>query len=141
MFKLTKIEGGRINVFEPETLPVGGIRVVDGQALVLSGGALVDANGAKPTFIALSDCEAGKDVAVGRVADNQVYEVALSADPGTGVKVGVKLTTSKKSVTAGGTTTQHTMFVTATPGEGGVAEVVSLNGATKSGDKILVRFS
>lgn len=141
MFKLIKIEGGRTNVFEPEILPVGGTRVVDGQALVLSDGALVDANGAKPTFIAISDCEANQEVAVGRVADNQVYEVALSATPNTGVKVGVKLTTSKKSVTASGTTTQHTMFVTDTAGEGGVAEVVSLNGATKSGDKILVRFS
>jgi hypothetical protein len=133
MFKLTKIEGGRINVFEPEILPVGGAKVLDGQALVLSGGALVDANGAKPTFIALSDCEAGKDVSVGRVADNQVYEVALSAVPGDTVKVGVKLATSK---TAAG----NTMFVSIST-TSGVAEVVSLNGATKSGDKILVRFS
>ena len=74
MFKLTKIEGGRINVFEPLMYTVGTSAVVAGQALVLSDGVLVSTNG-KPTFIALSAANPGEQVAVGRVETNQIYEV------------------------------------------------------------------
>jgi hypothetical protein len=74
MFRLTKIEGGRINVFEPLMYTVGSSAVTAGQALVLNAGVLVAASG-KPTFIALSNGAAGDSIAVGRVESNQLYEV------------------------------------------------------------------
>ena len=88
--KLIKIEGGRINVYEPQILPVGAAAVVSGQALTLSAGKLVKAAG-KPTFVALADGASGAEIPVGRVESNQVYEVAL---PIGGVTVGAKYTLS-----------------------------------------------
>lgn len=127
MFKLRKIEGGRINVFEPQVLPVGSSAVVSGQGLVLASGLLVSAAAGKPTYIALSDGAANREISVGRVESNQVYETTFSAAP-TDVKVGAKVTLS------GGLT------VTATTSNG-VAEIVDLCGASAVGDKVLVRFS
>ena len=127
MFKLTKIEGGRINVFEPQVLTVGNTAVVSGQGLILSNGVLVTAGAGKPTYIALSDGAAGEDISVGRVEPNQVYETTFSVAPA-GLHVGSKVTLS------GG------LVVTATT-TSGVAEIVDLCGATASGDKVLVRFS
>ena len=127
MFNLIKIEGGRINVFEPQILTVGSSAVNAGQALVLNAGKLTSAGSGKPTYIALSAGAAGEEISVGRVEPNQVYEVEISAAP-TSLVVGDKVTL------AGGET------VTATT-TSGVAEIVSLNGATASGDKVLVRFS
>lgn len=77
MFKLTKIEGGRINVFEPQILTVGATPVVSGQALVLKSGKLsaCDAE-VKPTFIALANGSTGEEISVGRVESNQIYSVA-----------------------------------------------------------------
>ena len=88
MFTLTKIEGGRINVFEPLVLKVGTTAVTSGQGLVLSGGLLISAGAGKPAFIALADGAANSEISVGRVEPNQVYEVA---SPGS-VTVGVKYT-------------------------------------------------
>ena len=105
--KLIKIEGGRINVYEPQLLTVGTTAVVSGQALTLSGGKLVRATG-KPTFVALADGAANTTIPVGRVESNQVYEVAL---PGA-VTVGNKYTL----------TTDGTGITTTT--SDGVAEVV-----------------
>jgi hypothetical protein len=126
MFNLIKIEGGRINVFEPQILTVGGAAVKNGEALVLNAGVLEKATG-KPTFIALSDCAKDGQVAVGRVEPNQIFETTVTAAP-TSLKVGQKVTISDG------------LAVTATT-TSGVAEIVDLCGATKSGDKILVRFS
>lgn len=134
--RLVKIEGGRINVAEPQILPVGDTAVVSGQALVLNSGALKEAGAAKPTFIALADAAASTSVHVARVEPNQIYEVELSADVSTAMTVGNKYplaTHNGKSVkvnpTASGTTANN------------VAELVDANGASKAGDKILVRFS
>ena len=127
MFKLTKIEGGRINVFEPLVLKVGTTAVTSGQGLVLSGGLLVSAGAGKPAFISLADGAANSEIAVGRVEPNQLYEVEITAAP-TSLKIGekVKLDSGTK--------------VTATTTDG-VAEIVSLNGATAAGDTVIVRFS
>ena len=123
MFRLIKIEGGRINVPEPQILPVGNTAVVTGQALVLSGGKLVSATG-KPTFVALNDGAANGECAVGRVESNQIYEVECTAVPTLGTKV--TISDGKK--------------VTATTADG-VAEIVDVNGATAAGDTVLVRFA
>ena len=106
--RLIKIEGGRINVYEPQILTAG-VAVEAGQALKISGGKLALCTATDiPTFVALAKASANEDVAVGRVESNQVYEVAY---PGA-VTVGAKytLTTDAKGITT--TTTS------------GVAEVV-----------------
>lgn len=111
--RLIKIEGGRINVYEPQNLTAD-ITVSAGQALKLSGGKLALCGATdKPVFVALasftpSSTELSREIAVGRVESNQVYEVAY---PGA-VTVGTKytLTTDAKGITT--TTTS------------GVAEVV-----------------
>lgn len=129
MFKLQKIEGGRINVYEPEFFPVGSADITEGQALVLTNGLLVKAGSTtKPTFIALADAKANAaDCAVGRVESNQLYEVAVTAAP-TSLKPGTKVTIDSTA-----------LKVTATATDG-VAEIVDLHGATKAGDVIVVRF-
>lgn len=95
MFILRKIEGGRINVYEPQELPVGDAAITSGQTLVLADGALEACAGStKPTFIALADAPASTDevtsyVHVGRVEPNQVYEVATSGTFTVGAKVAI----------------------------------------------------
>lgn len=109
MFKLIKIEGGRINVYEPQILTVGAEAVVSGEALVLTGGVLKKCDGdVKPTFIALADAAANTEVAVGRVESNQLYAVAAPGE----LTIGGKYT-----INSTGT------GITTTP-ENGVAEVV-----------------
>ena len=128
MFNLVKIEGGRINVHEPEKLTVGSSALAIGTVCVLSGGVLAAATGTtKPTHITLAAGATGAEIPCGRIESNQVYEVPVSAAP-TSLKAGVKVTldTTGQKVTA--TTTD------------GVATIVSVNGATKADDIILVRF-
>ena len=125
MFNLTKIEGGRINVFEPEMLTVGDSALDIGTACVLSSGKLVAAT-AKPTHITLAKGAKDAKIPCGRVESNQVFETTFSAAP-TGINVGDKVTLeSGKTVTA--TTTN------------GVATIVDLLDAKAAGDKVLVRF-
>ena len=127
MFTLRKIEGGRINVYEPLSYPVGASAVTEGQALVLSSGKLVKATG-KPTFIALASGAENAEIAVGRVEPNQIYEVPVTAAP-TSLAVGAKVTVATDGLGVTATTTD------------GVAEIVDLNGATAANDTIYVRFS
>lgn len=124
MFKLTKIEGGRINVFEPEIHTVGSDAAVKaGQALVLNSSGKLAACGAavKPTFIALADGDEGEDIHVGRVESNQIYVTNAVS----GLVVGAKYQTS------GGT------VITGTPSTGGGAEIVFVDTAT---NKAYIRF-
>lgn len=126
MFKLIKIENGRMNVPEPEYF-VANAALTAGQSVALSGGKLVS-NTAKPTHITLGPAkEAGDTVPCTRIDSSQVYEVAITAAP-TSLNVGDKVTidTSAASVTA--------------TKDGGVVTIVSLNDATTAGEKILVRF-
>ena len=123
MFILRKIEGGRINVFEPQILTVGNTAVTSGQALVLSSGKLVKCGATtKPTFIALADGAVGADIPVGRVETNQIYDVAAVAP---GAVVGTKY---QLNSTADGIATNAT--------ENGVAEVVAVGS-----DFVTVRFA
>lgn len=128
MFSLRKIEGGRINVFEPHYLTVGTTAVSAGEALVLTDGKLVKCGAtSKPTFIALAGGAPDAEIAVGRVEANQIYEVPVSAAP-TALTVGSKVTIGADGLTVTATTTS------------GVAEIVDLNDATAAGDRIVVRF-
>lgn len=118
MFKLTKIEGGRINVFEPEVHTVGSEAVVSGQALVLSGGKLTKCGSeVKPTFIALADGAENSDVYVGRVESNQIYATKAVS----GLTVGVKYKTDGSG-----------KAILATASSAGGAEVVSVDTSTNT---------
>ena len=102
MFKLVKIELGRINVPEPEYI-VAGVNVSSGMALTLNAGKLVKATG-KPTFISLGAAKADETVAVGRVTPDCVYEVEASASLST-VNVGDKVTVADGALQITATTT------------------------------------
>lgn len=127
MFNLVKIEGGRINVHEPEKLTVGSSALAIGTVCVLSGGVLAAATGTtKPTHITLAAGDKEAKIPCGRIESNQVYEVPVSAAP-TALKVGAKVT-----LDAGQKVTTTTTD--------GIVTIVDLNGATKADDIILVRF-
>lgn len=127
MFKLIKIENGRMNVPEPEYFVANAV-LTAGQAVALSDGELVS-NTTKPTHITLGPAkEAGAKVPCIRIDSSQVYEVAITAAP-TSLNVGDKVTIDDTSAAS----------VTATK-DGGVVTIVSLNDATAAGEKILVRF-
>lgn len=132
MFKLLKIENGRMNVPSPVYHEAtAGEEISIGEALVLTGGKLTKcAATKKPEFISMGHVGAGDEtrkVAVCRVESNQVYEVPVTAVP-TALKVGDKVTL-------------HTdgLQITATT-ESGVITVENLNGAAAIGDKIVVRI-
>ena len=126
MFKLIKIENGRMNVPEPEYY-LSNAALACGQTVALSGGKLV-ANTATPTHITLGAAAAANEkVPCVRLESSQVYEVPVSATP-TSLAVGDKVT-----VASGG------KEVTATK-DGGIATIVSLEDAKAAGDKITVRF-
>lgn len=126
MFRLIKIENGRMNVPEPEYF-VAGADLKAGQAVAVSGGKLA-VNATAPTHITLASAKANETkVPCTRIEPSQVYEVAISALP-TGLYVGDKVKLSTDGTT-----------VTATK-DGGIATIVSLEGAKASGDKVTVRF-
>lgn len=129
MFNLTKIEGGRINVHEPERHTVGASALTIGTVCVLTNGLLVAAGGTtKPTHITLASGAAGESILAGRIEPNQVYETTVSASPAS-LKVGVKVTVGSTGTDVTATTTD------------GIATVVDLLGAAAVGDIILVRFN
>lgn len=126
MFNLKKIEGGRINVFEPEMLTVGDNDLDIGTACTLSSGKLIAATG-KPTHVTLAKGAKGARIPCGRVESNQVFETTFSVAP-SALNVGDKVTlaTGGKNVT--------------TNKDSGVATIVDLLGATEKDDPVLVRF-
>lgn len=126
MFKLIKIENGRMNVPEPEYL-VAGAALEAGQAVALSGGKLA-VNAAAPTHITLASAKANESkVPCVRIEPAQIYEVAISATP-SGLYAGDKVTLGTDATTVTATKTN------------GIATIVSLDGAKASGDKVTVRF-
>ena len=128
MFNLKKIEGGRINVHEPEMLTVGSADLAAGTVCTLSSGVLVAATGTtKPTHVTLANGKKGATIPVGRIESNQVYETTVGAAP-TSLKVGMKVTISADGTGVTATTTD------------GVVTVVDLLGATAAGDVVHVRF-
>lgn len=126
MFRLIKIENGRMNVPEPEYL-IANAAVAAGVAVALSSGKIVKSATA-PTHITLGAATAADEkVPCVRIDKDQVYEVATS-EAISGVNVGDKVTldTNADKVTK---TTQN-----------GIATIVSLEGASEAGDAVLVRF-
>lgn len=132
MFKLLKIENGRMNVPEPVIHEVtAGETVAVGEALVLTSGKLTKCGATTaPQFIAMGRKKAddtNRRLAVCRVESNQVYETRITAAP-TSLKEGDKVTLFTDGMQVTATTTS------------GVATIENLNGAKAAGDKIIVRF-
>lgn len=131
MFHLIKIENARQNVPEPEWYPATASEaIVEGEALVLSSGKLTKCGAsAKPTFVAMKALSASatdRNIPVIRVEENQLYEVATSADC-SAVALGTKVTI-------------HTDAASVTATSGGACEIVDLLDAAASGDPVIVRF-
>lgn len=129
MFNLLKIEGGRINVHEPEMHTIGGEAetLARGTVCVLTNGLLVAANGTtKPTHITLAKGKSGERIPTGRIESNQVYETTVSASP-------ASLVVGAKVQLVAGTSVDATIT-------DGVATIVDKLDAAASGDIIHVRF-
>ena len=132
MFKLAKIENGRMNVPEPEYIEVKEAEaVVIGEDLVLTAGKLTKCGSTTvPGYISMGEVSASatkRVIAACRIEENQVYEVEVTEAP-TSLVPGAKVTISADALGVTATTTS------------GVAKVVALNGASAIGDKITVRF-
>lgn len=132
MFNLLKIENARMNVPEPQFYEVTADEaVVYGEALVLSSGKLTKCGAtAAPAFIAMKDVGASdtdRKCPVCRVESNQVWEVPVQVAP-TDLVAGSKVTLHTDGLQVTATTTS------------GVVTIVSLNGATAAGDKVIVRI-
>ena len=132
MFKLIRIENARMSVPEPQFYEAtAGEAISLGEALVLAAGKLTKCGATTaPAFIAMGSVSAdatARTVAVCPVAENQLYEVPVSAAPA--------------SLVVGDKVTLHTdgMQVTATKTDG-VVTIVNTNGAAAAGDKIVVRI-
>lgn len=128
MFDLKKIENGRQNVPEPEYL-VCNATVAKGAACTLNASGKLVTGTTKPTYIALAGGKANETIPVCRVEPNQVYEVPTTT-VASALVAGSKVAINSDAVQVSGTAS-----------ESGVATVVSANGATAVGDKILVRFA
>lgn len=125
MFDLAKIENGRMNVAEPHYI-VAGTTIQEGMALVLTSGKLTKCGATvKPAYIAMSSGITDQKIPVIPVAENQIYRVPCTAVP---ANIGIKVTINADGLQVTGTTTD------------GVATVVDLNGATKAGDQIYIKF-
>ena len=132
MFRLLKIENGRMNVPEPEYLEAKASEAIEyGEALVLTAGKLTKASGTTaPTHIAMAvkaAADADRRMPTCRIEPNQVYAVPVTAAP-TSLVPGAKVTIHTDGLQVTATTTD------------GVAKVVDLNGAKAIGDEIIVRF-
>lgn len=133
MFRLVKIENGRINQPEPRKLGVTASETYTlGEALVLSGGALTKCGATeKPAFIAGEDYSApatdARKITVYPVQAGMVFETPVTAVP-TALTVGSAVTLSSDGLGVTATTTS------------GVATVYDLAGATAAGDTLLVTF-
>ena len=132
MLKLIKIINSGVNVPEPVRLPKDDAAIVAGAALVFAAGkANYATTGEKPTHVSLSASEEGeKTVLCYEIHDNMIFEAPVLALP-TSISVGDKLALA----TAGGAP----IGLSATTA-GGVATVISTDGACVEGDTVSFKF-
>ena len=134
MFKLIRIENGRMNVPSPAYYEVTANEAVyEGEALVLNAGKLTKCGTTtKPDFIAMGDKTATAEdrmLAVSKCAPNQIYEVEGSGTTApTSLVPGAKIKLGADGLTVVADTTS------------GVVTVENLNGAAAAGDTIIVRI-
>jgi hypothetical protein len=132
MFKLIKILNGRMNVPEPEFLPITTAEEYkEGETLKLASGKVTKASGTTaPSLIALGTESKGGLLPVARIDPSMVFEVPVtySSTPNA-IVLGTKLTITDDGIGVTDVTTS------------GVATVVDTLDANKTaGDKVLVIF-
>ena len=132
MFNLIKILNGRMNVPEPEFLPVtASEEYKEGEALKIASGKVTKASGTTvPTHIALGVEAKGGLLPVARIDRTMVFEVPVTySSTANAIVLGTKLTITDDGTGVTDVTTN------------GVATVVDTLGANKTaGDKVLVIF-
>lgn len=132
MFKLIKILNGRMNVPEPEFLPVtANEEYTEGEALKIASGKVTKASGTNaPTHIALGAEVKDGILPVARIDKTMVFEAPVTySDTALAVVLGTKLTIATDGAGVTDVTTS------------GVATVVDTLDANKTaGDKVLVIF-
>lgn len=134
MFKLIRILNSGRNTPEPIRLPVtAGVSFKIGTALTVTSGKLANCTATTvPSYIAAQDLAAGESgsMLAYPVSHDMIFEAPVSAAP-TSLVPGAKVTLNVESSRAVGVTATTT---------NGIAEILSLAGATKTGDRIEVRF-
>jgi len=133
MFKLIKILNGRMNVPEPEFLPVAANEEhTEGEALKIASGTVTKASGTDaPTHIALgTEANVNGLLPVARIDKTMVFEAPVTySETALAVVLGTKLTIATDGAGVTDVTTS------------GVATVVDTLDANKTaGDKVLVIF-
>ncbi len=133
MFDLRKILNGRMNVPEPEQLPVtDGESYFEGEALVLANGKLTKCGAtSKPTHLAAKTYTApasgGVPLPCFMIDKAMRFEVPITVSSAVPV-VGSKVTLDTDGLGVTDTTS------------GGVATIVDTNDAAATGDKVVVIF-
>ena len=134
MFTIAKILGGRMNVCEPHTIPVTALSaaIVAGTPVNIAAGVVTPLT-ASTTVLATHIVEkaaasGATTLTVHDILPGNVYETAMTATP-TSMGVG-----GEYKITAAG------ISATAVSSSVRGALLYDLNGATASGDKVLVTF-
>ena len=134
MFKLIKIQNSGVNVPEPMQLKKpASLKIKAGDALIIENGYVSACPATTvPTHIAYANGKINDYTAVAyAVNENMLFETVIKADPSS-LFIGQKVTLGKDS-------DNGASYVTATTSSG-VATIVDLMDASKSGDKITVKF-
>ena len=134
MFKLIKILNSGVNVPEISKLEKpSSLKIKRGSALILNGGLAANCSETQaPAYIAISDADNGtEEVVCHAVNSDMLFETTVNASP-EALLIGNKVTLGKDS-------DSNICCVSATTASG-VATIVDLMGAGKSGDKITVKF-
>ena len=133
MFDLRKIINGRMNVPEPDYLPVTeGESYTEGEALKLSDGKLTKAGATeKPMYIAAKTYAAP--------AENAELLPCFLIDKAMRFEAPINVSSEVPAVGSKVTLDTDALGVTDTT-ESGVATIIDTNGAAATGDKVVVIF-
>ena len=134
MFKLIKIQNSGVNVPEPTILKKSTDNAIKlGEALILEDGLLIACPSTViPSYVALCNAKhEDSEITVFEINSNMLFETTVNTTPAS-LLVGEKVTLACDD-------DGSTVMVTATT-SAGVATIVDLMGASKSGDKITVKF-
>ena len=134
MFKLIKIQNSGRNVPEPEKLKkFSPISIKAGEALILDDGEVAPCPATvMPSYIAFAHADDSCETVVCYpITNDMLFETTINDSPESLIE-GYKVTIGKDS-------DGRSVCVTSTINSG-VATIVDLNGATKAGDKVTVRF-
>lgn len=134
MFKLIKIQNSGVNVPEPQKFyKPSALKLKAGDALIIDNGGVTSCPATTtPTHISFSVGKYNElEVLAYEINENMIFETTVSGDPSS-LMVGDKVTIGKDVDNSSANVTSTTAS--------GVATIVDLMNASKSGDKINVKF-